>query len=204
MTEQKARTVFEYNHGERIVTVLASYLLWSLLIAALGGGGALLVNGQPVAAVFAAVIGLLLVPYCLNMQHKVRLKHQWRVLLRRGHTTLFLPANRASHYRTKEFEGEVNFRDIKAIVRRRESYSRVGPQADKMPYWLVLTDGRKLLLGEDRNPGDGTGPGASLAAQAAEAISVASGVKITRFEPAEGRTLLGLFVVKPPSWPQDA
>lgn len=204
MPEQKDRTVFEYSHGARIAAVVGASLMWSLLIVALGGAVALLVNQHPIPAVLSCAIGLLLAPYCLNLQQSVRLKHEWRVSLRRGHATLFLPAHRASHYRAGEFEGEVNFREIDAIVRRRESYSRIGPQAETMPYWLILKDGRKLLLGEDRNPGDGNSRGTSLTARAAEAISVASGIPITRFEPAEGRTLLGLFVMRPPSWPMDA
>ncbi len=204
MPEQNDRTVFEYSHGARLVSVLSAYLMWSLLIVALAGSITLLVNGHQLPAILACLIGLLIAPYCFSLQQKVRLKRDWRISLRRGHATLFLPAHRASHYRAPEFEGEVNFREIEAIVRRRESYARIGPQAQTMPYWLILKDGSKLLLGEDRNPGDGTGPGASLTARAAEAISVASGIKITRFDPAEGSTLFGLFVMRPPSWPMDA
>lgn len=198
------RLVYEYGYGARIGAVLAATAMWALALSALGGGVYLLVLGQPVAAGLACLIGLIIAPYCVSLQHSMRMKHEWRVSLRPGHVTLCLPANRASHHHTESFEGEVGYRDIHQIVRRREVYSRMGIQTTTMPYWLVLKDGRKLLLGEDRNPGDGEAGRTTIVARSAEAISRTSGIQLVRAEPGQGRSLLfGLLANRPPAWPQD-
>ena len=197
-----SRTTFDYSYGARIAAFIAATLIWALALGALAAGIWLLVLGQPVAAGLVCLFGLLLTPSCLGLQHRMRTVHNWQVSLRPGHVTLVLPANRSVHHKARAFEGEVSYRDIDEIVRRREVYSRLGLQRRKMTYWLALKSGDRLLLGEHRHSGDEETKRTTPVSRAAEAISRTSGLKMSRFEEAEGKpALFGFLVMRPPALP---
>lgn len=199
------RIVFEYGYGARIASAFVALLMWGLVLASLSGATYLLVQGDALAATIACAIGLILAPLAINHQHVMRLKHQWHLSLRPGHVMLVLPVHRAAHHRTKGFEGEISYRSIKGICRRRETHSVLGLKMSVMAYWLELQDGRLMLLGEDRNPGAHENGRKTIVARASEAVSRTSGLSLRRAEPAHtDRRFFGLIGNGAPAWTQDA
>ena len=180
-------------------------LMWLFFAVAVAGAATLLYFGYRTESAVCAVLALLFLPYTIATHRRARMRQEWRVCLRRGHATLVLPANRARHYPTDWFEGEISYRDIRAIVRREEVYSNVGIMGTTMPYWLVLHDGQRILLGEDRAPAEQGSADLGTVGRAANAISAASGLGLTRLEQAEGRQGIPvIWPTRPPSWPQDS
>ena len=199
------RIVFEYGYGARIASAFVALLMWALVLASLAGAIYLLVQGAALAATIACAIGLVLAPLTIGHQHMMRLKHKWHLSLRPGHVMLVLPAHRAAHHKTEGFEGEINYRSIKGICRRRETHSVLGLRMTVMAYWLELQDGRMMLLGEDRNPGNHENGRKTVVARASEAVSRTSGLPLRRAEPANtDRRFFGLIGSGAPSWTQDA
>ena len=104
-------------------------LMWLFFAVAVAGAATLLYFGYRTESAVCAVLALLFLPYTIATHRRARMRQEWRVCLRRGHATLVLPANRARHYPTDWFEGEISYRDIRAIVRREEVYSNVAKTA---------------------------------------------------------------------------
>ena len=199
------QAIFEYGYRSKVGAVAGACLMWLLFAAAASGAAGLLYLGHPTGSIVCAILALLFLPYTFAAHRRARMRQEWRVLLRRGHATLVLPANRARHYATDWFEGEISYRDIRAIVRREEVYSNVGIMGTTMPYWLVLHDGRRILLGEDRVDAERGASDLGVVALAANAISAASGLRLTLLEPAEGKQGIPvIWPTRPPSWPKDS
>lgn len=194
--------VFAFSRFVAAGALLLAVLLW-LVAALVIGAGLLLLPAHLVAGMFLGVMGIGMLALCRVVQRDASAKWRWRVALAGDRVFLELPAGRSWLHRDGGFSGTLLYSDIEAIVCRPEVYRQLGACTEVQPYWLILADGSRLLLGEDRQVSNAYATMTRRMFRTAEALATASRTRITTLANAEGEAgILAIWGAKPPPWPE--
>ena len=124
----------------------------------------------------------------------------WRIELGADSIRLDLPASRSYLAKPDAFTGELARAALKGVVWREERYPTLGMAVTVRAWALVLTDGRIILLGEDR-PIANTGSYTTVVGETGTAIAAWLGRKPHQRAPVVGDAgLLGVWFTRAPDW----
>lgn len=200
----KSNTEIRYRAPARVGASFVSVMVWLFLAAMLVSGPAFLIGGNLVPAFILIALAAFFAPLAWIVHRDARMKWRWRIAVDGERAEFHLPATRSSSRQPEAVTETIPLSDMARLICLPEVYSQMGASARVHSYWLELRDGRRILLGEDRQVSNAHQAMSDNMSRAAKVLSSAAGIEVDTLDEQEGSAgFLGLWGVEPPDWPAD-
>lgn len=160
----------------------------------------LIVGGHdPALLIILAVLAAFITGLCLYVGRDVFAKMSWRIDIGPQLICLRLPGCRSISHKLGPIEYCIKRSEISAIEHRLEGYSSFGLANLQCCYWIKLTAGQRIVLGETRALN--TSLAQTFVADAAKVLAQQLGITQVEKAIAEGRGgILAIWFVHAPDW----
>ena len=196
---EPAEQTIQTSLAGRIGSVFVTGLMALLGLVTFGAAIALLMSAEWVGGWILLVLSLFILALLAYVLRDARAKLGWRIVIGETMIELSLPANRSLIHRPEAFKGAIAIPSVRGVECYPESYVQLGQESLIEVWWLVLRDGRTILLAEDRGLASDYVAPTDFARRTGQAIADAAGVQVRYLPVAEGRAgILGVWGARPP------